>query len=301
MRTARAARRALLAAAATALLAAGCATLDELAVAETHRLDDAPWILDLAGVPVPPGSCAVVLPATLDPALRDAVGYADRLPRLAPLLDAVNARSAARRDCVRAGGAVPAQGAPRLYLGVADGELAPPEAEAQRVPGDRFAPMVLHLDRPSAAWRDAARRAAAEAGAPYTVQIQLGISQYAKGRRGLVRKEVWLGSGHRRPIPFLTAEDRPVEVLHLTGVLFDADGRARRAGAEGILLRDTPFLAQVVDLAILLDDATLARALGGERRPELPGAPLSWEIALDNLLAQLTGGAVLVPARQSQP
>jgi hypothetical protein len=116
-----------------------------------------------------------------------------------------------------------------------------------------------------------------------------------------VRKEVPLGSGHRRPIPFLTAEDRPVEVLHLAGVLFDADGRARRAGAEGILLRDTPFLAQVLDLAILLDDATLARALSGERRPELPGAPLSWEVALDNLLAQLTGGAVLIPARWSQP
>ena len=52
----------------------GCAALDAAAVAETHRLDDAPYYVDLSP-PQPPGSCAIVLPITLDPGLRQQAGY----------------------------------------------------------------------------------------------------------------------------------------------------------------------------------------------------------------------------------
>jgi hypothetical protein len=165
---------------------------------------------------------------------------------------------------------------------------APPEAVYQRLPTDRFAPMVLHLERPSDAWREQAAARAAAAGKPYVIALHLGVSQYAKGRSGLFRKSVELGTGHRQSIRFLTAEDKPVEVLHLTGVLLDVRGRLVRAGAEGIILRDTPFAAQAFDVVRVLED---------ERRTDLPGAPLKVDVALYNLLAQLTRDVPQVPAR----
>ena len=101
-------------------------------------------------------------------------------------------------------------------------------------------------------------------------------------------KEVVLGTGYRQPIEFMTAEDKPVEVLHLTGALVDAQGRVVRAGAEGIVLRDTPFLAQAFAVTRGFDDEEIARVLVDQRRHDLPGAPLAIDAALDSLLAQLS-------------
>lgn len=277
---------------------AGCAALDEHAVAETHRLEDAPYYVATAQPPPAPGTCAIVLPVTLDPELGEAFGYGGRLREFEPLLAALNARLAARSDCVQAVNPGPAAaGAPRVYVGSAESEYAPPEAAAQRVPSDRFAPMVLHLHRPSVEWRQQVAALAAAQGVRHAIAIQLGVSQYMKGYSGVFRKEVALGTGYRQPVKFLTAEDKPVEVLHLTGVLVDESGKPIRAGAEGIVLRDTPFLAQAIDVTRTFDADELRRVLDGERRNELPGAPLKLEVALDNLVAQLTRSAVLVPAK----
>lgn len=282
-------------------LLGGCATLDAYAVAETRRLDDAPWYVDVAQPRPAPGACAVVLPVTIDPELREAFGYGERAARLQPVVDALNARLGTRQGCVRGAGAgsgtAASAGAPRVYVGVSDGDYAPPQAADQRLETDRFAPMVLHLERPTEAWRQAAAAIAAQAGTPYAIAVHVGVSQYAKGYASTFRKEVALGTGNRPRIAFLTAEDEPVEVLHLTGVLVDATGRPVRAGAEGVLLRDTPFLAQVVDASRVLDDVTFERAVQDERRDDLPGAPLKLDVALDNLLAQLTRHEVRVPAR----
>jgi hypothetical protein len=157
--------------------------------------------------------------------------------------------------------------------------------------------MVLHLERPAPAWASEAAALQAAAGKPYAIAVQLGVSQYGKGYSGVFAKEVALGTGHRQPIRFLTSEDEPVEVLHLTGVLVDAQGRPVRVGAEGIILRDTPFHVQVFDVARMIDDISLERVLEDERRTDLPGSPLKLDVALDNLLAQLTRDAPRVPAR----
>jgi hypothetical protein len=275
----------------------GCAALDAAAVAETHRLDDAPYYVDVAQPRPAPGACALVLPVGIDPELREVLGYGDRLDRLQPIVDALNARLAARDGCLRGASVSPgADGAPRIYVGTSDSEFAPPEAEQQRIESDRFAPMVMHVQRPAAAWQGELGAMASAAGKPYAIAIQLGVSQYGKGYSGVFRKEVVLGTGNRVPIRFLTAEDRPVEVLHLTGVLLDATGRPVRAGAEGIILRDTPFHVQVFDVTRILDDVALERVLQDERREDLPGSPLKLEVALDNLLAQLTRSPPVVPA-----
>ena len=194
-------------------------------------------------------------------------------------------------------GSLPAAGAPRVYVGSAIGDLAPPDAEEVYSPADRFPPMVLHLERPSKAWRAAAARLMADQGLDYLVVVNLSVSQYPKGRSGVFAKNVLLGTGHERPVKFLTAEDKLLQVLQVTGVIVDAEGQVVRAGAEGILARDTPFLAQVVELEQMLDDEALAAALTTERREDLPGTPLSLEVATDNLVGQL----LLDPRRVLRP
>ena len=276
----------------------GCASLDMQAVAETHRLEDAPYYVEIERPQPAPGSCAIVLPVTLDPEFSQLFGYTARAGELEPVLVALDERIAGRHGCVRGVMELPREsGAPRVYVGSAESDYAPPDVGDQRVPGDRFAPMVLHLARPSTAWRQATSAIITGSGAPYAVVIQLGVSQYMKGYSGAFTKEVALGTGYRQPVKFLTAEDKPVEVLHLTGVLVDPQGKPVRAGAEGIALRDTPFLAQTVDAERVFDPVELQRVLTADRRDELPGAPRSLDVALDNLLAQLTRGAVQVPAR----
>jgi hypothetical protein len=278
-----------------------CASLDEAAIAETHRLEDAPYYVELRQPQPAPGSCARVLPVTLDPELRQQFGYSGRMQEFTPIVQALNDALVRRKadECVRTFAAPPALPGqpPRVYVGSAESEYAPAEGASQRLPTDRFQPMVMHVERPGAEWKQALAPALGQGGAPFAVQVQLGVSQYMKGYSGVFRKEVVLGTGYRVPIKFLTAEDKPVEVLHLTGVLVDASGQPVRAGAEGIVLRDTPFLAQTVDASRVFDSSELERVLSQARRAELPGAPLALDVALDNLLAQLTRGAVTVPAR----
>jgi hypothetical protein len=287
--------------ASSAVLLNACAGLDEAAVAETHRLEDAPYYVALRQPQPAPGTCARVLPVTLDPELDQQFGYTGRTQEFAAIVQALNQALARRTsdDCMRPFADVPSLSGkpPRVYVGSAEAEYAPTEGASQRLPTDRFQPMIMHVERPGTDWKQALAPAIAQAGATYAVQIQLGVSQYMKGYSGVFRKEVVLGTGYRVPIKFLTAEDKPVEVLHLTGVLVDATGQPVRAGAEGIVLRDTPFLAQTVDATRAFDPAELASVLSQARRTELPGAPLALEVALDNLLAQLTRGTVTVPAR----
>jgi hypothetical protein len=276
----------------------GCASLDAAAVAETHRLDDAPYYVEILKPQPAPGSCAIVFPVTRDPEFVDAFGYGDRARELEPIITALNERVRSLQGCTRAFPEGPqASRSPRVYVGSAESDYAPPDVGDQRVPGDRFAPMVLHLQRPGAEWQQEATTLIAGSGLSYGIAIQLGVSQYMKGYSGVFTKEVALGTGYRQPVKFLTAEDKPVEVLHLTGVLVDAQGRVVRAGAEGIVLRDTPFLAQTIDVSRTFDDEELQRVLTQERRNDLPGAPLKLDVALDNLIAQLTRSGVRVPAK----
>ena len=282
---------------ATAVLVTGCAALDELAVAQTQRLDEGEfyaYVGDGVRQAVDP---VLLVPVSLDPELALSLGYGQRAAEFAPLVTAMNAALEGMKCCRYAATAALPPGAPWVYVGSADGEFAPAEAQDQVLPHDRFPPLVLHVRQPSAAWSQAMAALLAREGAQYAVVASLGVSQYPKGRDGAFAKKVVLGTGYEEPIAFLTAEDKLLEVLQVTGVLVDAQGRVVRAGAEGILARDTPFAAQVFDVSKVLDDRTLARVLTKERRADLPGDPLKWQVALGNLLAQLRGdrAALQVP------
>ena len=274
---------------AAGLAVAGCAALEEMAVAQTERLEEGEFYADLGpGVREDVGS-ALLLPVALDPELAASLGYGQRLAAFAPILAAMNKDLQGRACCRYVPGTALPSGAPYVYLGSASGEFAPPEAREQMLPQDRFAPMVLHVRKPSAPWSEHVADLLAREGARYAVVVSLGVSQYPKGREGVFGKKVVLGTGHEEPIRFLTAEDKLLEVLQLTGVLLDGQGRVVRAGAEGILARDTPFAAQAFDVEKVLTDRVLEGVLTSERRQDLPGSPLKWQVALGNLLAQLRG------------
>jgi hypothetical protein len=83
-------------------------------------------------------------------------------------------------------------------------------------------------------------------------------------------------------------------VLQLTGALIDPDGRATRIGAEGLYPRRTRLLVSAIGGQELLSDEDVER-LRSERRDDLPGRPLVWQVALRNLVAQLTGRSEVAP------
>jgi len=282
---------------ALALVATGCASLDELAIAQTERLEEGEFYATVGPGLQGPVDPAIVLPAVLDPELANSLSYGRRAGDFAPIMAALNGALADDSCCRLVAAVALPPGAPHVYVGSADGALAPFEARDQVLPHDEFPPMVMHVRRPSAAWQQAMAGLLAREGATHAILVSLGVSQYPKGREGVFGKKVVLGTAHEEPVRFLTAEDKLLEVLQLTGVLVNAQGQVVRAGAEGILARDTPFAAQVLDVEKSLDDRTLQAVLTTERRKDLPGQPMKWQAALDNLLWQLQGdrSAATVP------
>lgn len=269
-------------------IAANGGVLDGWAVGETHRLKPGVFHHALRKAPAAAGAAVGVLPVALDRELAASFEYGDRGAGFAPIVAFVQARLAADPGLRALDAAtLPATGLPRVFVGSAAGDLAPPDAMQSRSPLDVFPPMVLFVERPTRAWRAAARDSLSAAGLTQLLVIRVSVSQYPKQQRGFTRKAVLLGTGHEAPVKFLTAVDKPLEVLQVSGLLVDADGRVLRAGAEGVLYRDTPFLAQTFDITRMLDDEALAAALDSERRQDLPGAPLALEVAVDNLVAQL--------------
>ena len=268
---------------------AGCTALDEMSVAQTQRLEEGEFYADLGDGVRQQADSAVLVPVSLDPELAMSLGYGQRAGEFGPIASAMDQALQAMACCRYVASPALPSGAPWVYVGSAAGEFAPAEADQQVFPHDQFPPMVMHVRKPSAAWSQAMAALLAREGARYAVVVTLAVSQYPKGREGVFGKKVVLGTGYEEKIEFLTAEDKLLEVLQLTGVLVDAQGRVLRAGAEGILARDTPFAAQVFDVSKVLDDRTLERVLTKERRKDLPGDPPKWEVALGNLVAQLRG------------
>lgn len=149
--------------------------------------------------------------------------------------------------------------------------------------------MYLAVGRPSSEWRASAAEALEGADADHLLSISLEVADYWPRQRNLRgEKEIYLGSGYTVSLPWLTALDRPIQVLQLTAALVDVKGKAVRIGAEGMLARRTGILAGSVGLQALITEDDVARLLEA-RRSELPGEPLVWEVALENVVAQLVG------------
>jgi hypothetical protein len=270
-----------------ALVAGGCATLDAIATARTDRLGEPPFVLRFEPFSAP--ADAVVLgPVALDHVTLETGVVASTAAALAPLAAAMDERLAAM-DCCTPGAAPQSdEGAPWVFVGSAGGGSAPPEAEQFIEEYEKFPPMVLHVEYPAAAWR--AALAAQPAAAAY-LWIRLALVDYPGADEGLFGKKVVLGERHEVKRPFLRAELQPIQVLQVTGVLLAPDGRVLAAGAEGIHAVDTPFKAQMFGLQREINPGEVEAVLHELRREDLPGRPLKWEAALDNLVYRLLHGS----------
>lgn len=150
----------------------------------------------------------------------------------------------------------------------------------------------LAVGNPSPEWRAALGPALAAAGAEGLIVVTLEVGQYRLRQRGLRgSKVVELGTDHEASLPWLTSLETPVSVLQLTAVHVGPDGKARRIGAEGIVAVRTPLLASAVGAQRLVSDEDVERART-QRRDDLPGQPLAWQVALRHLVAGVGGGAV---------
>jgi hypothetical protein len=162
-------------------------------------------------------------------------------------------------------------------------------------------PMRLAVGRPSPEWTSWAAEVMDARGVSRTVVLTLEVGQYLVRQRGLKgSKEVDLGTGNTVKLPWLTSLETPVFVLQITGAIVDRNGKAVRIGAEGFYVRRTRLLASAIGAQELLTDDDVASA-HRFRRDDLAGAPLAWRVALDNLLAGLTGKPTTTTARSATP
>jgi hypothetical protein len=158
----------------------------------------------------------------------------------------------------------------------------------------RTGPLKIAVGRPSEDWIAGARAAMDSAGVGSTLVLTLEIGDYFLRQRGLAgHKEVELGTGYTIDFPWVTSLETPVTVLQLTGALIGPDGKAIRIGAEGLYARRTRLVISAIRGQELLGDEDVER-LRTARREELPGKPLVWQVAIRNLVGQLTGRAELV-------
>lgn len=183
---------------------------------------------------------------------------------------------------------IPDKGAPYLFVGSSEAETAPPVTAMMRDEYDKYPPMSMYLEKGSKDWRQKYSELMKQHQGDYALLVWVGLTEYPKANKGTFKKKVVLGTGYEREIRFLSAEDKPVEVLQLTGLLLDNEGKILRAGAEGFLHEDSPFWVQVMEVKTTVDDNAINKLLTEERREDLPGKPLSWKVALTNLLFELT-------------
>lgn len=276
------------------LTLSGCESLDGLSVGRTDRLESAPHYVTYEAVATE--HPIVTLPVTIDPVSGEPFNIADRKQALEPLIDALN-RALGQSSCCQfiASPDLPEIGAPLIYVGSVDGDYAPAGTGIEQQDHAEYPPMILNTTKPSADWTSALTALAHANGARRVLIVQLAFAQYPKADKGFFGKKVVLGTGYEEDIRFLSAIDKPVEVLQLTGMLLASDGTILRAGAEGIVGHDAPFIVQIFDAGQDIDTSAIEYLLEDDRRDDLPGRPLKWKAALDQLLKNLTTQPSMAP------
>jgi hypothetical protein len=209
---------------------------------------------------------------------------------LATIAAAISERLAALDFVQRADGPpLPAAHWPAIMLG--DEEIVTGEP---RQAGNRRS--ALAVTNPSRDWKRALQPVLQAAGADHVIVLSLGLSELYLRQDLRGRKTLSIGTGYRVPIAWMNDLESTVGVLTLSGALYDASGRLIRAGSEGIIAGRPSFwqgvLAKTITggrgrITTIGDADDPQTVLAAHRREDLPGAPLAWEVALDNLLSQL--------------
>jgi hypothetical protein len=229
------------------------------------------------------------LPVTPDEVVYQEFFYKDRIKLLLPLAERMNTYlDSLEITHTLAADSLLLKGQPRVFVGSSEAETALPGSDMMRQEHDKYAPMIIALKKPAKEWKTALNEQLDTVRGAYVLCIKLAFAEYPKSDMGLFMKKVRLGTNYDRVIRFLSAEDEAVEVLQVTGILLDKKGDVLRAGAEGIIYKDSPFWAQVFDVKKGVDDKAIEKLISAQKRDDLPGKPLAWKAALDMLLKQLS-------------
>lgn len=255
----------------------------------SYRLGKAPFYKTTEKHQVKPNAKIIHLPVMVDEKVNTEFFYQGREQALMPVIEVMNNYlDSLAWSAVTELESIPGDGSPYLFVGSSEAETAPPGAEMMREEFDKFPPMMTFVQKPSKAWSSALKQKIAEQQADYMVLIWLGFNEYPKANKGLFKKKVVLGTDYEPEIRFLSAEDKPVEVLQLTAMLLDKSGEVVRVGAEAFLHEDTPFWAQVMGISKSIDDQSIRESIVNHRREDLPGRPLAWKVGLNTLMQQIT-------------
>jgi len=228
------------------------------------------------------------LPIVFDKKLQASLFDQDRKQVMQPVLDEMNAFITELGATKPLSGIdLPIDEAPHIYVGSEAGTYSPTHymGDDESAPG-----MILYRYNASDTWKEALLQLADRENTDYILFVAIGFSDYLIHQKDLLgNKELQMGTGYAMPVKWLSDLETPAEVLHLSGALLDKNGKIIRAGAEGILAKPTGFWSSVFDLQDMLSTEDIDRFLNSERRQDLPDQPLTWQAALQNLVAQLTG------------
>jgi len=270
------------------LLFGSCATMNKLSTAQTDRLGSAPFYKSYLKFAMSDTSVIHHLPVDVSDRYKTDPFHKSRRSSLQPLAEAMSSYiDSLQRIQKLEADQLSLPGAPRLFIGSSESFDAPSDAEMMRNENDKYPPMIIHIEKPSKEWKTALAQSLTAVNGNYLLIMQLSFDDYPKADQGMFGKKVVLGTDYEQGLNFLTAIDKPIEVLQLTGMLLDREGNILRAGSEGILAKDTPFSLQIFDIEKEIDKKAIDQLIQNERREDLPGQPLKWKVAIDNLLIKI--------------
>ncbi|MFC1608467.1 hypothetical protein ACFL47_10910 [Candidatus Latescibacterota bacterium] len=149
-------------------------------------------------------------------------------------------------------------------------------------------PMYVYYSNPTGVWKEKFLTMVSNENNDFYLYITIGFSEYfLRNKNILGSKELEIGTGYTEQAKWLSSLDTPSEVLHFTGIVINKEGTILRAGAEGIVAKRPDLFDSIFNLRDPINDEELKKLLTEIRRDDLPGKPLNWQVALQNLVAQL--------------
>ncbi|MGB2868960.1 MAG: hypothetical protein WBD36_10945 [Bacteroidota bacterium] len=236
-----------------------------------------------------PNSSVVVLPVVLDrriyqPAYRNA---------LKPLVDSMNERLKTLEWVATTGEfSISESAMPVLHFGTKENRDFATTNTAREPVASSF-PMVISYVAPADDWKASVGSRLQELNADYLVFVTLGFSEYMLDPTGPPKTKIYLGTDYTKPITGFNP-DHPIQVLHLVGALIDRNGTIVRMAVEGLIASTPTFSSRSIFNAVLgaqdiIREEEVTALLSETRRTDMSGQPLVLHVAMDNLLARLTG------------
>jgi hypothetical protein len=180
---------------------------------------------------------------------------------------------------------LPRKGIPYVYFGNAENTTT--EKTYEKEFGRTY--LMLRILNSSRTWIDSVFNLIENENIDYILFISLGRTEYFAQSTGKVGENyIDMGTGYELPIKELVALNAPIPVLQIKGALIDRKGTILRAGAEGILpLEPSKFKVSKIKMDNILTEKDIQKMMVKERRNNLPKSPLTWQICLQNLTANL--------------